>query len=98
MLTDSLVSVYAGELDGPIVSLAWILFVLFVFSIGAVAIGQSIVDKVDFMRPTSTKTSEEVGAFHVSMNVLRLMKKLQRIKLCNIVCTCVCVFTYERER
>ena len=58
LLTDSFVSIYAGEFNGSIMSSARIFLVLFMLSIRVVAIGQSIVDEVDLMGATGTKSSQ----------------------------------------
>lgn len=44
--TDSIVGIYAGVLYGSVVSLFWVIFVLFVYAVWAVPVGQAVVSQV----------------------------------------------------
>ena len=78
-------SVYAGEFYGAVVSFSRIFFVLSMASFRTVAIGKSIIDKIDLVSVARTESSQKVGAFHISMDVLRLVEELQSVELSECV-------------
>ena len=74
-------SINAGVLQGSIMCPLRILLILLVTFIRVVSVCQTIIHQVDTMCLAGSKTSQEVGAFDVAMDILILMQEFQCFKL-----------------
>ena len=79
-LTDPIVGINTGELDGPIMSPPGIFLVFLVDALNVEPECQAIIHQVDTVCFLAS-TGQQVGAFDVSMDVLRFMEELECFKL-----------------